>query len=588
MSHSEEYARWVLAPENKDSTGKYIKLAAQRFLSDLKRTDIYFDEAEAVKMVNFGERYCLQWEGDWEGKPVKFELWQKFIFEQLYGWIRKDNGRRRFNKFYMQVSKKNGKSTMCAVLALYHIFADTRVNTPKVFTAANNEDQAKICVNMAGRIVEKSEALYEFVEDGEVKLSTYGINITEVIHKAKNGFIRAFSKESDDKKLKTTGGKHGHNASLGLCDEFGMAADYGSSGSIESSMASRLEWLMAYFTTSGYNLNGPCYTDLRAWGMQLLEGLIEMDNYLPIIFEIDPPLKEDGKPGEITAKWLLENPQVWGQANPNLNISVNQDFLLSQLKQAVLKRGTVEVEVKTLNFNIWCEAAEIWIPTETWQKNSYGITDADLIGKQCYTGYDFAARVDICAVAAYFPKVKQVEGKDINAVKWWFWMPAARVKNNKERMDYSKWVEAGLIETVPGDTIEWEYIITKMRSELPKYNHHSGAYDPYLATNGVIQGLSKEGITLNPIGQGFAAISEPTKEWERLLTSGQIDHMNNPVAEWMNKNTTIIRDANRNIKIQKIDGEKGALKIDGIAAAINALAQSMSNTDSGEVGIVWV
>jgi phage terminase large subunit-like protein len=572
MSGAEEYARWVLDPRNDKETGRLIKLAAQRFLNDLKRDDIYFDEEEAVKMINFGERYCYQWEGDWEGLPVKFELWQRFLFEQIYGWIRRDTGTRRFNRFYLQVAKKNGKSTMCAVLSLYHLFADDRVKTPKVFTAANNEDQAKICVNMAGRIVEASPDLYDYVDDGNVKLSTYGINITEVIHKEKNGFIKAFSKESGDKKAKTAGGKHGVNASLGLVDEFGMSADYGASGSIETSMASRSEWLMAFFTTAGFNMNGPCYTELRAQGIEVLEGAAKIDNYLPMIFEIDPPVKPDGKKGEITAKWLLDHPEVWRQPNPNLGISVNKEFLKSQVERAILRRGEVEVECKTLNFDLWCEAAEVWIPQEIWSRNSHGIDEKELLGKHCFGGIDLASAQAFNAVALYFPNVRP----GINAVKLWFWIPSNKVKENKEKKDYTEWVERGLIDTTPGDIIDFEYIYQKIKEKFPLYQHVSTAYDRFLMSHGLIQRCITDGLEMHEIGQGFASISTPTKEWERLLTAGEIEHFNNPVLEWMNKNTSIIRDANRNIKIQQIDGEKGHLRIDGIAACINAVAESMS------------
>src|SRR6478736_8883767 len=106
MTHAHQYATWVLQPENEKMTGKLIKLAAQRFFSDLERDDIYFDEVEAVKMINFAERYCYQWEGDWRDKLVVLEPWQKFVFEQLFGWIRKDTGTRRFTKLYLQISKK--------------------------------------------------------------------------------------------------------------------------------------------------------------------------------------------------------------------------------------------------------------------------------------------------------------------------------------------------------------------------------------------------------------------------------------------------------------------------------------------------
>src|SRR5690349_24844398 len=96
----------------------------------LKRDDIYFDEVEAVKMVDFCENYLCQWEGDWVGKPLKFEPWQRFIFEQVYGWIWKDTGLRVIEEVYVQISKKNGKSTMSAGLMNFHLFADEKIKTP--------------------------------------------------------------------------------------------------------------------------------------------------------------------------------------------------------------------------------------------------------------------------------------------------------------------------------------------------------------------------------------------------------------------------------------------------------------------------
>jgi phage terminase large subunit-like protein len=572
MSGAEEYARWVLAPETELENGRLIKLAAQRFLNDLQRDDIYFDEVEAVKMVNFGERYCYQWEGDWQGVIVKFELWQRFIFEQLYGWIRKSNGRRRFNRFYLQISKKNGKSTMCAILALYHIFAD-KVNTPKVFTAANNEDQAKICVNMAGRVIQQSPELNEFVIDGEVKLSTYGKNITEVIHKQKNGFISPFSKESEDKKSKTAGGKHGVNASLGLVDEFGMSPDYGASGSIESSMASRLEWLMAFFTTSGFNLDGPCYTELRAMGIQVLEGTVTADNYLPIIYEIDKPLDEKGKPKEITAQWLFDNPQVWRQSNPNLNVSVNPDFLKAQLERAILRRGTVEVEVKTLNFNIWCESAEVFIPSEVWSQNTHGITEQDLAGGRCYGGIEIVSGKSLNAFMLLFPNIK---GKTV--LKPIFWMPN-EYKHSKESDQYSNWCDDGLIHTFLGNVSDNDKVYELIMAELHKYNMHSFSYKTNLEQNDIVQSLIKNGIEGNPISHGYQGISTPTLTWEEILTAKEIEHFNNPVLAWMNSNCLAVRKEN-DVRL-----EKSGSRVVGIYAGINALAQwktiEAEGTDDG-------
>lgn len=570
MSTAEQYAIDVLS--GKVVAGRLVKLAAQRFLDDLKRTDIRFDEDEANKFVYFAERYCNLSEDEWQGKPVKIMPWMAFIFQQIFGWIRVKDGKRRVRKVYVQIAKKNAKSTLAAILNAFHLYADDKIKTPKIFVGANNEDQAKICVNITGKTIEHSPALYEYVESGVVKIFRYKDNIINILHSDRDGFIKALSKEPAQKTDSASGGKHGINPSLGVIDEYGMADTASLYSTLETAQAARSEPLMFTITTAGYKMNGPAYAQLRKTGIEVLDGIIDGDSFLPFIYEHDAADKEKGIPADDP----LTDPSCWIKSNPNLGVSVQEEFLKDQVETALREGASKRVDVLTLNFNQWCEAAEVWIPMETWAKNTHGIAMSDLIGKPCYTGYDFSGRIDICAAAAFFPAVKKINGKDIHAVLVWFWMPEVRVTNNKEQFDYTEWVEAGLIQTIPGDTIEWEYISAKMESELPKYLHQSGAYDPYIATNGAIQLLSKQGLELNPISQGFATISEPTKEWETMLTAGVIEHFNNPVLAWMNKNTSIIRDNNRNMKIRKIDGEKGNLKIDGIAACINALAQYKS------------
>lgn len=563
MTQAETYARWVLDPVNSKKTGKYIKLAAQRFLSDLTREDIYFDEVEAVKCVNFIERYLNQWEDKWRGQPLKLELWQKFILEQIYGWIRKDNGCRRINKVYIQVSKKNGKSSICAGVGTFHLFADDKVNTPKVFTAANNEDQAKICVNMAGRMIEQSPALYEYVEDGTVRLFNYKDNITEVVHTDKDGFIKALSKETSDKTSKTAGGKHGINASLGLVDEFGMSPDYGASGTVESSMASRLEWLMMFFTTAGFNLEGPCYQDLRQLGIQLLEGIIKMDNYLPFIFEIDPPIV-DGKPEKITAQWLLDNPDVWIQSNPNLGVSVNATFLQTQLEKAILKRGSLEVEVKTLNFNEWCDSPEVWIPHEAWVKNSHGLSLDSLKFKTCYAALEITNGLSLNSFSLFFPNIRD----GLHAVRCLFWMPSDAIESKNLSNDVRSWADDGLIAVCAGNVIDNDFIFNKILEILKEVNLHSVAIGVSIQNHDIVQALVRAGIQVNPISTSYNGQDVPVNLWEELLTAGKIEHFDNPVLAWMNGQTQVLRNKEQQKRVQKSEGRTA-----GITASINALAQ---------------
>lgn len=569
MTTAEQYARWVLAPDNEVKNGRLVKLACQRFLNDLERDDIYFDEEEANHCINFIERYCIQWEGSWRGQAFTLEPWQKFALQNIYGWLKK-NGKRRFTKAYIQIAKKNGKSSLSAGVSLFHLLADRRINTPKVFTAANNEDQAKICVNIAGRIAENSS---EIQEVAEVRLMRYKENITEVLYDDPlrgSGFIKALAKEGGDKTSKTSGGKHGINASLGIVDEFGMSPDHGASKPIETSMVSRPERLMLFITTAGFNMDGPCYRELRASGIKVLEGHAEMDNYFTLMFEIDKPVVDD-KVGEITVEWLLANEEVWQQANPNIDVSVERDALRDALKEAQQYGGTTEVDVKTLNFNIWVDSVDTFISAEKWARNSHGTNVSTLQGEVAYGGIELVSGTMLNSFVLFLP--------DSSSIIPLFWMPHDAIRDYEQ---FERWVKEGYIKTFLGNVVDNDLVIDWLEGELLKYQLRSFAFKNNLSSNDIVQGLIKRGFQGNPISHGVQGISTPTQAWEELILSGEAEHFNNPVLGWMNSNCLAKRKDN-DIRI-----EKSGSKVVGIYGAINALAEYKTFGQNANIGIIFL
>jgi phage terminase large subunit-like protein len=449
MSSAEQYARDI--DSGKIVSGRLMKLAAKRFLSDIQRKDIYFDEVEANKFVNFAQNHCRLWEDKWRGQPLILEPWMLFIFQQVYGWMKTKDNLRRVRKVYVQVAKKNAKSTLTGVLSLYHLFADERIKTPKIFTGANNEDQAKICVNIAGKIIEQSPELYDYVEDGTVDLFKYKENIVNIVHKDRDGFMKAMAKEPEGKNKKQAGGKHGFNPSMYDIDEYGMADGPELMETLETAQAAREEPLGFIITTAGHKLTGPCYSKLRRRGVEVLEGVVMDDSYLPFIFEMD---KGDD----------FKDENVWIKCNPNLGVSVFADFLRSQVINAVNDGGASEVNIRTLNFNEWCETPEVWVSRETWEKNVHGITEQELEGVQCYGAIHIISQKELGVFTLLFPNVR----KDVHVVLPLFWMPSHTAIDNHMKVDFGRWVDQKKIVTCEGNAVDnlfifdriWEAIVS--------------------------------------------------------------------------------------------------------------------------------
>lgn len=564
MTSAEKYAKEVV--DGKRVTGKWIRLACEKFLSDLKRTDIVLDVKQGQRAINFIERKLRHWEGSWRGKPLILEDWQRFIVMQIFGWQK--DGKRRVRSVYIQIARKNGKTATAAAVLLYHLFAD-RENTPQILVGANNEDQAKICVNSAGRIIRQSPTLHELENDETIKLSIYGRNVIGIYHQERDGAVKAMSKNPET--------QDGFNPSVGIVDEYHEAKDDALLNVIESGQGARPEPLLFVVTTAGFDKQGPCFKKLRRSGIDMLSGKIEDDSNLAFIFEMDEG--DDWK-----------DPALWVKSNPNLGVSVFPSYLEARLVKAKNEGGTKEVDFKTKNLNMWVDAPTVWIQDETWQKNSYGFTLEELEGQLCYGGLDLSTGIDLNAFCLYFPKLKEVNGKFISPVLWWFWIPKTQVKT--ENFDYSDWVDQGYITVTEGvfeNIIDHKKIIYDI-CELPKkYDIRAIAFDQRLAYHGVVQELGTIFGTseddnfiqgLYPFTQSMPNVSLSTKALETQITNAQLEHFNNPVARWMMGNVVLKVDPIGQIMPDK---SKSAFKIDGIAALVNAKAIEIRMDANGSI-----
>ena len=92
------------------------------------------------------------------GSPFILMDWQKRdIIRPLFGWKRED-GTRKYRIAYIEIPRKNGKSTLAAGIALYLLFADREFGA-ETYSAAADRDQAAIVFETAKSMIEISPVL---------------------------------------------------------------------------------------------------------------------------------------------------------------------------------------------------------------------------------------------------------------------------------------------------------------------------------------------------------------------------------------------------------------------------------------------
>jgi phage terminase large subunit-like protein len=300
---AEQYCADVLS--GKIVAGLLLRRAVERHRKDLKtakQRGWYFDAADAFAVLGYFQ-FFKHSKGKWAGQPVVLEPWQIFIVWCLFGWKR-SNGYRRFRRFYIEIARKNGKSTFIACIGIILLALDGEQGA-EVYSAATKRDQAKIVFLEARRMVLKSPELRELIQVSKQSLSC----------EAFESSFMPLSAEGD-----TLDGLNIHG---GLIDELHAHKTRDVWDVLDSGTGSRMQPMLGGITTAGFDQEGICY-EIRSYGVEVLNPeLPQVDDeafffFIACIDDDDDPFDE----------------ACWPKANPNQGVSVFLEDLRDLARRA--------------------------------------------------------------------------------------------------------------------------------------------------------------------------------------------------------------------------------------------------------------
>lgn len=506
--------------------------------------DFYFDERAAELAVRFFERLLVHSKGEWASKPFTLEPWQRDeIIRPLFGWKRTSDGTRRYRRAYIEVPRKNGKSSLAAGIALLLLFADNEPGS-EVYSAAADRDQAAIVFDEARRMVEASSHLAN-------RAQVY----KRVVHVPETHSVyRVLSADAYT--------KHGLNAHGVIFDELHAQPTRDLWDVLTTSTGARRQPLVVAITTAGFDRESICW-ELHEYARQIKAGIIQDDTFLSVIYAADE-----------ADDWL--DPNVWAAANPNLGVSVKLDYLRNEARRAELTPA-YQNTFRRLHLNQWTQQDTRWLPLEAWDRCATPVNDALLNGAVCYGGLDLSSTWDLSSFVLVFPNEEGEEER----FAWlpFFWIPEENMieRARKDRVPYDAWARDGWIRTTEGDVIDYAYIVRAIEELGERYQIREIAFDRWGAFQ-VSQALAGAGFEMVGFGQGFASMASPTKELLRIVLDAKLAHGGHPVLRWMADNMVVSTDAAGNVKPNKA---KSTERIDGIVAGIMALDRAIRHEGNG-------
>lgn len=536
-----DYANQVI--NSNISSCKWVRLSCQRFIDDLNhghKRGLRFSEEKAQDILDYYD-LTRHVKGEWAGQPVVPSDWQTFALVNIYGWLRED-GLRRFRTAYIEVSRKNGKSTFVAPLGLYMLKEDGEAGA-EIYSAATSRDQARIVFDTARDMTRQSSLRYH--------LQAYNHS---VCHEASASSFKPLASDSD-----TLEGKNTHCA---IIDELHAHKNRRVYDVLELSCAARRQPLLLVITTAGTDRTGICY-EVRNYLTKVLEGVVEDDRCFGVIYTLDDP-----------DQW--KNPDVWIQANPNLGVSVKLEDM-HNLCQKAQQNPMAASEFKRKRLDIWGSGEAVYFNMELWTKCPPTARDDLLHDMRCFFGLDLASKLDITALVALF-----CDDNRHYHIKVKFWLPEEQADERRTgkphhiQQLYKHWAKRGFLTLTPGQIVDFDAIRATVRDWAELYHSEEIGYDPWGATQLATQLAEKDELPMVEVGQTVKQLSDPMKEVEALIIDGRLHHDRNPVMDWMMSNVTARIDRNDNVFPNKDTPDN---KIDGPVALIVAMSRAMVRSD---------
>lgn len=542
--------------------GRRIKALAEKMIPRIRNgyKGWRYDVDLATRPVEFIERFLKIPSGKL-GVPFILEPYERMIVELTFGFV-DENEKRQFQYTLIEVARKNGKSSLGAAIELYMLVADGE-GAPQIYNAATSKAQASLAYGAVWRMVRQSPKLLKILRKGTV------------IERAENGIISdgnmgycvPLSKQSDH--------LDGLDVHMCLFDEMAAAEDRSIFDLIRQGTGAREQPLMVAITTQGF-VRDNLWDHERDYAVQWLDGKIEDDRFLGILFEQD----------DRSEMW---DETMWPKSNPGLGTVKKVEYMRAQVLKAK-NDPSYTPTVLTKDLNLPANQASAYLSFEEAVNEELYDFDPSVF-RYGVVGIDAADTIDLNAATALFMR----PGDDRIYRRSMYWIAEEQVKvnsNNQRGRDgvpYHEWAARGLIRIVPGNKVDKRVFLDWVQELADEglYTRYIG-YDPWHMDDSTLRELkSMVGEdNVEVVRQGVQTLSQPMKQLKADMRDGRIVNNHNPIDEWCNLNLAAKIDINENVQPVKKAG--ATTRIDGYMALLDAYITLMRHEADYKMTIGWV
>jgi len=482
--------------------------AAERF-TQLKKKYRY-DEKAAERKIKFIEKHCRHVEGDLYGQPLILpDVFKDEILRPIFGLMR-PSGKRLIRHVYIQMPRKNAKTTMMAAVELALLFNDGEPSA-QIYNCAGNDEQAALLFNAAAKMVANDSTLQK------ASTSFRG----SIVYK--DSFIKKITSKS--------GTKHGFNSHAVVFDELHVTPNSDLYDTLKTSFGQRSNPIMIMITTPGYDKLSLCYNRYE-YALKINNGIIEDDSFWGVIYDT---------PGDMD----IQSEETWRLANPLYDYSENLRDTIKDEAKEVENDVSKENTFRRLRLGQWTSSETKWMKTELWTSLTGDVSMSDFAGEPCWLGLDRSSTQDLSSLCVLF------ESDGMLIPFWYLWISEESAEEAKKfNVRYDLWAKQGHIEIVEGNTVGAQGV-KNIIQQISKTNPIViMGYDEWNTRDLAIE--LQEDLEIETVieRQGYG-LSTGLKKIHEVVKNAKVLHNGNPVISWTLDNVMVKENDELRIKIVK-------------------------------------